>query len=374
MAYLSLEEFKNIFDNRLTLFWQRTIDDYKKTDGLNSTVTSILELVERLSHGGKRIRPYMAYLGYITRGGQTIDRISNDIIDTLISLELFHLFCLIHDDVIDDADIRHGFPTVHAAMFELSEPHRSYEKRRHISFSYAILAGDLVYSWARTMLSQHVPQNTLSTILSLFDNMSQEVIIGQMIDVEMSTKLKVSFADIEQKNLLKTARYTFVHPLKIGAALYCTRSDGAEVGSSHGESISNREHDTFFENIGTLLGSAFQVRDDYIDIVENKSGKPMLGDIEDGQHTIFTQYIFEHGTIHEKKLLDRFFGKKLGDSDKSEVIKLLHSSGALTYGLGIINEKVDEAIRCISQSSIHGEARNLFISLAEAMRIRPRGE
>ncbi len=344
-AILDRVSFKRLFDKRLSSFLKN-----KKTrlPSANATVKNIVAHTVRLAtHDGKRIRPYMAYLGYISSGGHDAKKI----LDALVGIELFHIFALIHDDIIDSAKMRHGVPTVHAHIEKLLSG-SPYAKQK--GYSQAILAGDLVYTWAYEALLLDLPERIGKRVRSFFYVMIEEVIRGQMIDVSIANQPGCSSRAIEEKNLLKTARYTFVHPLKIGSAL-----SGRQANL-----------DIFFESFGSHIGTAFQIQDDLLDIIGDpkKTGKPVLGDVSEGQHTHFTQHIFTRGTKNERITLSRCFGKKIPDREKIQ--RLFETSGALAAGRKIIARKIKLAELAVAKAPLTEKEKNIFFELLYLIRSR----
>lgn len=358
-----LAKFQEKINERLVLFWQKKLQLVADVP----IAHEILLRAEMLSRGGKRLRPYMAYIGYLAatntfseeKENQICDA-PNDILDRLIGLELFHTYALIHDDIVDEATVRHGGKTVHRASQELiGNIERSVAKKEHIGQSYAILAGDMVFGFAYEALftclnSENPNSESVALVFPLFSKMVEEVIVGQMIDVECSTKSHVTFTEIENKNTLKTARYSFVFPMKIGAAFAVGRTP-----ASIRESV---QLDTFFENVGHELGAAYQIRDDYNDIVGNL-GKEIFGDIETGQHTHFTQYIFEKGNENDKALLHRMFGRKLDTCEKEQLRTMFAHSGSLLFGATLARGALQRARTMIELALVKNEITKTVASM-----------
>ncbi|MFB6225188.1 MAG: polyprenyl synthetase family protein, partial [Candidatus Paceibacteria bacterium] len=141
---MSLDEFRHEF---LTYVNQSIEAKYQTY----ATYTQDPQLFDMLMHArkliasGKCIRPYLAYTMYLACGGPSNSRV----IDALVSLELFHTFALIHDDIIDEGTTRHGNLTVHEYVKQyLSQTEREISNPIHHAHSQAILVGDLLFSWA----------------------------------------------------------------------------------------------------------------------------------------------------------------------------------------------------------------------------------
>ncbi|HRH31444.1 MAG TPA: polyprenyl synthetase family protein [Candidatus Paceibacterota bacterium] len=318
---VELQSFKKTFDERFEVFWNNKLRTIGKIVGDNPIVFDVLDLARSVSRDGKRLRPYLGYIGYIiARDSSTgsasdfasgcidgVDCWDVDIIDRLIGLELFHTYALVHDDIMDRSLFRHAVPTVHIAAKKLVA---RGEHADHVGQSFGILAGDMLFSWAHEMLFTDLDPLILPKVAARFSKMSEEVIVGQMIDIYLSTKSQEQVLpnEIEQKNILKTARYTFVHPLIIGVSLHGGIGD---------------EYTRFFESIGLDLGIAFQIQDDFYDIA---------ADAEENQHTYF--------------------------SIEPE---------SFEYGLMICREKISNAKKLIEAIDIAPVARKMLLDIANAI-------
>lgn len=258
--------------------------------------------------GGKRVRPYMAAQMYSAVTGEDMQDLR-----PLIALELFHVFGLIHDDIIDGGDSRRGVPTLHRKMID-----ERYGGNGHIGQSQAMLMGDLVFSWCHELFdrSNFLPE-VRSSAKGLFAKMSEAVMIGQMVDVDLTTQDGATMERIAQKMQLKTASYTFVYPMQIGLAL------------GGGDAALMR----FCESFGTALGLAFQIQDDLLDVLADEavSGKTPLRDIAEGQHTYITQHVFEQGSSDDIELLETYFRKDVPTEAIEPLRAMLEQSGAIGF-------------------------------------------
>lgn len=165
----------------------------------------------------------------------------------------------------------------------------SSANKEHIGVSQAILMGDLVFSWVYDILFSSysaISSNCLSAAQKNVQETVEEVIAGQIIDVDIMVGDNVDQELLEKKNHYKSGKYTFVRPLLTGALLA-----GAD------KTVCKK-----FEQMGELLGKAYQMRDDLLDVMVEEGdetthydNKTKFSDIQDGQQTYLTQYIYEHG-------------------------------------------------------------------------------
>jgi geranylgeranyl diphosphate synthase type I len=303
---LTLSSFQKAFNPHLKKFLKAKVYSRRELPHSGLATDTINHATRIINEGGKRIRPYLCFLTYKEEGGKD----SAYALHNSIALELLHAFALIHDDIIDKGVERHGKPTIHTHITSVIA-NTNVQDSAHIGESMALLAGDLVFSWSHEIIMG----SKNNEAITLFFKMIEEVVIGQMLDVLITIQSRVTIKDIEQKNNLKTARYSFVNPMLIGAAL------------AH-----SKRHVPFYTKLGVMLGQAFQMQDDLLDITGGKAtGKKTFVDIEDRQHTLLTQYVFDHGSPAKKEILEKSLGKKLAKKDRAMLLELFHSTGAITY-------------------------------------------
>jgi geranylgeranyl diphosphate synthase type II len=201
-----------------------------------------------LGMGGKRIRPVLCLMG-----NELFGEIEADAWQLAISIELFHNFTLIHDDIMDRAPLRRGQATVH-------EKYGS---------STALLAGDVMMVLAYDHISR-IQSPHIRSILQLFNDTARKVCEGQQLDMDFEKSDRVGLDDYQSMIGLKTS-VLLAASLQIGSIL-----GGAGLG--------NQQH---LYQFGRCLGLAFQVQDDYLDAFGEpaKFGKQVGGDIVAGKKT-----------------------------------------------------------------------------------------
>ncbi len=195
-----------------------------------------------LSFGGKRVRPVFALIA-----NDIFDGDMNQVVPAALALEVFHNFTLLHDDVMDRADIRRGRQTVHKKWDE----------------DTAILSGDAMLIEAYKLLEQ-VPEKYQARVLHLFSKMALEICEGQQYDVDFEGSNDVQIDDYLNMIRLKTA-VLLATALQIGALM--AGADEKQVSLMY--------------DFGICIGIAFQLRDDFLDVYgdEETFGKSIGGDI-----------------------------------------------------------------------------------------------
>ncbi len=317
----SLNTFKQSFDPQLITYIQNVISSYCATCS-DEYISQIIHQVEPLvASGGKRARPYVATQAYRAARGMQEDQS----VLLGIALELFHVFCLIHDDIMDNGHVRHGVETIHTYALRVL-PNDRVGNTTAVSNAHALLVGDVVFSWAQQCFYSLSHIQNLPRLKEAWQSMIEQVVLGQMMDIDSTTRVTCSYEYIHQKIQLKTASYTFVWPMILGVSL-AQEQPAADVIS-------------FCNRFGTALGEAFQIQDDLLDIIGDPeiTKKEVLSDIRERQHTYLTSYIFDHGTDEQKQQLLVWFGNTNIPSQQ-EVISFFEQTGALSF----VRKKRDDA-------------------------------
>ena len=195
--------------------------------------------------GGKRIRPVLVLMACDALGGDT-----DGALDAALGIEMFHNFTLLHDDVMDNADVRRGKPTVH----------------RRWSSNTAILSGDTML----TLATQFIARTGNSAVMDLFNKTAIEIYEGQQWDM-----------DFEDRNDVTVEEYINMIRLKTSVLLGCALKTGALL--AEGAEV---DCETLYE-AGVNMGLAFQLQDDLLDVWGDPKtfGKEIGGDIMNNKKT-----------------------------------------------------------------------------------------
>jgi geranylgeranyl diphosphate synthase, type II len=230
---------------------------------------------------GKRIRPICVYLA-----NELFAPVSEDAYHAAASIELFHNFSLIHDDIMDKAPLRRGMETVH----------------QKYGNNTALLAGDVMFVTAYENLGR-ISAKYLPRSIEIFNKTAKEVCEGQQLDMDFETMHDVSFDDYLNMITLKTS-------VLVAASLQM----GAVIG---GAGLGNQDH---LYEFGKNLGIAFQVQDDYLDAFGDafKTGKQQGGDIIANKKTFLMIHAREYSSTAANVEMDDLI--KNNPPDKVEKI------------------------------------------------------
>lgn len=222
-----------------------------------------------LSMGGKRVRPVLMLLSYNMYKDNP-----ETILSSACALETYHNYTLLHDDLMDNAEIRRGHETVHKKW----------------DANTAILSGDSMLVLAYERMAQ-CPKEKLPEVLSLFTETALEIGEGQQYDMEFENRTDV-----------KEAEYIEMIRLKTSVLLACAVKMGAILADASAEDAEN------LYKFGEQIGLAFQLQDDFLDVYGDPAvfGKAIGGDITSNKKTFMLINAFNHATAEQKAELSKW--------------------------------------------------------------------
>ena len=315
-------------------------------EGISPETLPLLEAIESLSIGGKRLRALLSYWGWRGAGGAPVteQRGSWSIVKAGMAVELFQTSALIHDDIIDRSDTRRGAPSVHK-RFEAAHEQNNW---RGDTFNYGltggILAGDLTLAWSAEVFAS-LGEGAIygSPARTIFDRMRSEVLAGQYLDV-YSEVLDTEDADSALQRALnvirfKSAKYSCEHPFTIGGAL-ALQARALESGAG----AISEQHPVLAEYraFGLPLGEGFQLRDDELGVFGQPevTGKPAGDDLREGKRTVLVALTSAALSEQEAVLLHDSLGNpNLSDEQVERIRELMVSSGAFAEHERLIEDK-----------------------------------
>ena len=301
-----------------------------KPDNLYNAMNYIMQL------GGKRMRPKLLLLAYQSING----KIDDQALKLALAIETFHNFSLVHDDIMDNAPIRRGKPTVHIEWDQ----------------STAILAGDnlLIHCY---QLILETDFECKSQLLNVFTSMSAQVCDGQQMDMNLPKQSQISEADYLKMIQLKTAVLPAA-ALKMGAIAAGASSQIAEA----------------FYEFGLNLGMAFQLQDDYLDAFGSAEdiGKQAGGDIIENKQTILLIHALQHLNGDSLQALNRHLETTHSTNmEKVEAVRLLMKQAQSdTHLLQLKQSYEQNAHQNLNQACPEFERQTGLLQLFEGLKTR----
>jgi len=285
-----------------------------------------------LTIGGKRIRPVMCMMG-----NELFSDIHPDAFVVARAIELFHNFTLVHDDMMDEANLRRGMPTVHT----------KYDSNT------ALLVGDVMLIRAYEFL-QNVQPSYLPKILKIFNKTAREVCEGQQLDMD--------FSKMEQVNM---EQYIHMITLKTSVLLAASLEIGAIIG---GASESNCHH---LYEFGKKVGIAFQIQDDYLDAYGDAAifGKEPGGDIKQNKKTFLLLHALSVADKEQSEALELLL--KNDDAQKvDKVLAIFNECGVGAWAENLKAKYLQEAFDHLESIAVVSARKQPLIDLANYLMSR----
>ncbi|RQW79731.1 MAG: polyprenyl synthetase family protein [Methanothrix sp.] len=276
--------------------------------------------------GGKRLRPSMLLLAAEAAGGEAAS-----LAPAAVSIELIHNFTLIHDDIMDNADVRRGRAAVHKIW----------------GVPGAILAGDTLYSKAFQVLGKTPAKPELILgAMNVLSGTCTAICEGQWLDMEFENRDRVS--EDEYMEMIEK---------KTGVLYGASASMGALLAGASDDVVRG------LDEFGRLTGMGFQLQDDVLDLTapEKILGKRRGGDLVEGKKTLIMIHAFAHGVNVD------VFGRKDATPEQIEnTISVLEKSGSIEYARSRSVEMVARGKRALDVLP-ESSAKALLLELADYM-------
>ena len=245
-------------------------------------------------NGGKRLRPYM-----VIRSCQILGGKSSTAMISASAVEMVHNFTLVHDDIMDNDEMRHGVPTVH----------------KKFGMPIAILAGDVLFSKAFQIISESkLSPNANTHLISRLAKACVDVCEGQLLDIKMA----------DEKRIPTEKEYITMIGKKTAALFDVSCAMGAICATNKLKDISN------LSTFGRNLGIAFQITDDLIGVMGDPkvTKKPVGNDLREGKKSLPILMAIKLAKGNEKKIILKAFGNsKISKKDLNRAVEVIRSLG-----------------------------------------------
>lgn len=332
------------------LFKEFFVSIEKEAQGFSPVVAKTIRLLTKIGLQGKKFRGALVVLGYTLSGGTDFEAIYK----TSLFAEIFHEALLVHDDIMDHADTRRGFPTIHKA---LAKDALTLGDQQSLDYgvSIAICAGDLLLNKSWSILAEcSFPHDRTTRALSCFQKYFTRVVFGQMMDMEASVSSTHNEEQLHRILQVKSAEYSCVLPLCVGALL----------GAASDDYIKN------LTKYGLNLGWAFQIQDDILGTFgsEEKTGKSVDSDIREGKQTLLVLHLRKHGTETQKNVLSTVLGNSDATIQDIENLKTaFRDAGSYKYIMNIGRQQIENGKKIIPRLTSDVKLQELLESFLDFM-------
>jgi geranylgeranyl diphosphate synthase type I len=263
---------------------------------------------------------------------------------------MFHAFALIHDDLMDNSDLRRGRPTAHR---RLAGGDRSPEAER-FGASAALLLGDLAFTWSDEILHRaDLTPGQFTAVFPIIDEMRNEVMLGQYLDLRDTGKLSDDVDAALTVNRYKTAKYTVERPLHLGAVL--AGADAETLAACTAYAIP--------------LGDAFQLRDDLLGVYGDvgRTGKSTLDDLREGKNTALVALALRAASPRQAARLRRLIGDPgLDEAGADQVRDVFADTGARDAVEEMIEARYRQSVKALEEAPFTAEAIDALQDLARS--------
>jgi geranylgeranyl diphosphate synthase type II len=303
-------------------------------DNFHQSPTGLYKPVNHIMNiPGKRIRPLLLLMASEMFGGD-----AKQALNPAFAMEVFHNFTLVHDDIMDNADIRRGVPTVHKLY----------------GTNAGILAGDVMLAFAYRYLTDVLPEN-IPALISVFNKTAIEIFEGQQMDMDFEKRY-----DVTEDEYLKMIEF------KTSVLLGCCLQLGAILGGA------NKQDQQLIYEFGLKLGLSFQIKDDYLDTFgeAEKVGKRIGGDIIQNKKTYLYVTAWNNATGAQKTQFTNLLNEQDEEKKIKEVKHLFEITGARQQALNKADELYNVALQSLQKISINDTNKKPLAEMAQKINNR----
>ncbi len=298
-------------------------------------------LFSYVRHKGKGLRPSLLLLSAGAVGGD-----EEQAIPAAAAVEIFHIWTLVHDDIIDRDDTRRGNPTVHAqyARHATTKYALPAAESAHYGTAVAILSGDLQQSWAYALMCDLLergvaPEIVLKLVRRMSSSLTPKLLEGEMLDVQFAVTQPDDLTDEQILHMLSG---------KSAALLEYAAWAGATIG------LAGRDDPhTYADNLGRfalLSGLAFQLQDDLLGLTADEAslGKPVGSDLREGKRTLILHYAVRGAAPSDRETLLSLIGGSDPTHQATErALQIITGTGALDKTGELANSYISQALNIL---------------------------
>ncbi len=335
-----LADFSRLIDADLANYVERALSDTHEQFGEHPT-EAVKAFCSLLTRGGKRIRGALTMNTYYMLGGTD----AAVALQAARAIEMLHAYILMVDDIQDRSEIRRGGPAAHVMLREYHKTHHLRDDAQHFGESITMngfLFG--AHSAMNELLDIDAPNEYKFAALRNVNRHFIATVHGQSKDIFNEVVDTASIDDVDKVLLWKTAYYTFMNPMQLGAILAGAKNADLKR----------------LEEYSLAAGRIFQITDDIIGVfgVESETGKSALDDIMEGKRTVLTVKALELAPKADAYFLEQMLGNhKLTQSEFARCQTIIEDSGALEYAREQAQSSAVDAFTALDDIDTHWPGR-----------------
>lgn len=349
-----LAKFRADLERRLNLWLVAKEQAAASESAASQELTGVL--TRFVARDGKRIRPALLYYTYRACGGPSDD----EVMPMAMAVELLHTYLLVHDDIMDHADLRRGGYSAHRMFAALHRERDWRGSSEHFGESAAILLGDLAQGLALELYSSVEPApEVASSFRQSFAAMCQEVVLGQYLEMTAGYRENLEEDELLRVLRMKSGRYSVERPVQLGALL----------------ARAPRATQQALTDYALRIGEAFQLQDDLLGMFGDAEtvGKPVGADLVEGKYTLLIHHALRQLSEPERDLLVRALGNPaLKPAEVETIQRLIEASGARRRVGLMIEERLREARSRLQGLDLQSEGAEFLGGLIDYLRGRRR--
>lgn len=314
---LAFEQLKKPIARELAEFEGRFRESMRSEVALLDAVMNYI-----VKRKGKQIRPI-----FVLQSARLCGGITEATYRGAALVELLHTASLVHDDVVDDADLRRGFFSINALWKN----------------KIAVLVGDYLLSKGLLLSLQYDDYSLLKIVSEAVRKMSE----GELLQIEKTRKL----------NITEDIYYDIINKKTASLIASCCACGAASTGA-------DKERVEEFRVFGEKIGLAFQIKDDLLDFGDTATGKAKGVDIKEKKITLPLIFILNKCTDAQRRFIIQTIKNYNTDGKRvNEIIALMHELGGITYATSVMNRLLDEALHWLNQLNAETEIKQQMTDL-----------
>jgi geranylgeranyl diphosphate synthase type I len=325
VAHLLTEEIE-----RLALLWR----ELNGGEALQVLAEDLPAWLGSVLQGGKRLRPAMCHWGYVAAGGHVSGRHYTEMVQVATALELLHQFALLHDDVMDESDLRRGAPSAHLQAERWHADADAVGDRATFGRNLAVLLGDLALVQAHRLVASLRPR-----LRDLWYELCVELVVGQRGDLTGAAAARHDRRHAERLAQLKSGSYTVARPLALGAT------------AAGGTAAVHRA----LHRYGLHAGMAFALRDEVLGVWGNPAitGKPVGDDLRTGKPTVLLTVAMDRLAGAAANTLKKAGSASLTSQDVAVLQDAMLTAGVKDEVEKLIVRHVEDALTALMDETLH---------------------